>query len=175
MENTDENEIFEKNMKLAYMVANRYSNYIREKEDILQIAFEGLWLAVKKYDENKSKFSTFAVTIMTNNINYYLRSVKKESNTAHLFDNISGKENITYMDVLCDETLYMEEAENRIILRNCLKQIRLNDKEQIIFKYWLEGKRQEDISKLTKTSQPSVSRTIKRIKAKLRRKIRFIE
>lgn len=175
MENTDENEIFEKNMKLAYMVANRYSNYIREREDILQIAFEGLWLAVKKYDENKSKFSTFAVTIMTNNINYYLRSVKKESNTAHLFDNVSGKENITYMDVLCDETIYMEEAENRIIIKNCLDNLKLSCREQLVFKYWLEGKKQEDIAILLGTSQSSICRSIKGIKQKLKRKIRFTE
>ena len=172
MGNTDEIEIFEKNMKLAYMVAHRYKNYPKEKEDITQIALEGLWLAIKNYDEKKSKFATFAVRIMTNNINYYLRSVKKESNIISLYDSIPGNtENIEYIDVISDNSFGIEDLETKIFIKDTLENLNANleEKERIIFKYWLEGKKQIDIADLLGVSQPSISRSITEIRRKLKR------
>lgn len=169
MERTDENEIFEKNIKLAYMVVHRYKNYIKEKEDITQIAMEGLWIAVKNYDQNKGKFSTFAVRVMTNNINYYLRSVKKEANNIHLYDPIcGGTEKLTFNDILMENSFSMEEVEERVAIEDCFKRLNLRGKEQEIFSLWLEGKKQTDIAEAVGKSQSSVSRSIEYIKKKLK-------
>ena len=173
MGNTDENEIFENNIGLAYMVAHRYKNYPEEKEDIFQLAYEGLWKAVKKYDKDKSKFSTYAVRIMTNNINNYLRGKKKERKTDSLDRGIEQCESgmlskISLMDLqMCDGD-FTEEVENKIILEETLKKLKLDEKQELVFKYWVAGKRQIEIAKLVNISQPSVSRIIEVIKNKLK-------
>lgn len=170
----DENEIFENNIRLAYMVANRYKNYPKEKEDITQIALEGLWTAAKKYDENRSKFTTFAVSIMSNKINYYLRSVKKERESIHLYDKIPGKtENIELIDVLSGDDFDIEEIESKIIIQNCLNDFTLSDKERTILKYWLEGKKQDYIASVLSISQASVSRIVSKIINKLKKRFNF--
>ena len=77
-------EMFNKNIKIAYKIANRYlTNYASEYEDIKQIALMGLWKAVSTFN-NTHAFSTYAYTVISNEINYYLRTVKKHYNTISL-------------------------------------------------------------------------------------------
>lgn len=48
-------------------------------EDYIQVGLIGLLKAVRKYDENRSRFSTFATTCIKNElINFVNRSVKKD-------------------------------------------------------------------------------------------------
>lgn len=67
-----EQEIID-NEKLVYFVINRYFPDFREDEDIIQIGRIGLWKACVSHDDTKSKFSTFAVRCIMNEIKMELR------------------------------------------------------------------------------------------------------
>ena len=60
-------------------IANKYrANYSEEFEDIKQLALIGLWKAVTRYN-GKNALSTFAYVVIQNEINLYLRKIKKIS------------------------------------------------------------------------------------------------
>lgn len=63
--------------KLVRFAINRYFPDLREDEDIFQVGWIGLWKACISYDSSKSKFSTFAVKCIINEIRIELRSRAK--------------------------------------------------------------------------------------------------
>lgn len=70
-------EMFNKNINIAYKIANKYlDNYKNEYEDIKQIALLGLWKAVLTF-KNTYAFSTYSYKVIFNEINHYLRNRKK--------------------------------------------------------------------------------------------------
>ena len=162
-------EMFNKNIKIAYKIANRYlTNYASEYEDIKQIALMGLWKAVSTFD-NTHVFSTYAYTVISNEINYYLRTVKKNYNTISLKQEI--KENITLEDILADKNNYIEKLENSLAIENYISQIRnskLNEKEKMVFELSLKGYKQRQIAKIIGCSQTEVSRKIRKLRTKIK-------
>ena len=162
-------EMFSKNIKIAYKIANRYlTNYASEYEDIKQIALMGLWKAVSTFD-NTHVFSTYAYTVISNEINYYLRTVKKHYNTISLKQEI--KEDITLEDVLADKNNYIEKLENSLDIENYISQIRnskLKEQEKIVFELTLKGYKQRQIAKIIGCSQAEVSRKIRKLRFKIK-------
>lgn len=61
------------NDKLIYFVINRYYPDFIEDEDIIQSGRIGLWKACISYDASKTKFSTYAVKCIMNEIRAELR------------------------------------------------------------------------------------------------------
>lgn len=77
-------ELFEKNINLAYKIANTYRDkYPTEYEDIKQVALIGLWKAVQKYD-GVSKLSPFAGVVINREIIRYTSKQIKHLETSHL-------------------------------------------------------------------------------------------
>lgn len=65
-------EIFEKNINIAYKIANKYLiNYKDEIEDIRQIALIELWRCVQNWD-HKHALTTYAYICIPGKINKYL-------------------------------------------------------------------------------------------------------
>ena len=162
-------EMFNKNIKIAYKIANRYLiNYANEYEDIKQIALMGLWKAVSTFD-NTHAFSTYGYTVISNEINCYLRTVKKHYNTISLKQEI--KEDITLEDVLADKNNYIEKLENSLDIENYISQIRnskLKEQEKIVFELTLKGYKQRQIAKIIGCSQAEVSRKIRKLRFKIK-------
>ena len=75
-----EEQLILKHYGLAVSQALRFiGNDKQLLEDYIQVALIGLLKAVRKYDENRSKFSTFAITCIKNElINFVNRSVKRD-------------------------------------------------------------------------------------------------
>lgn len=160
-------EIFNKNINIAYKIANKYKvNYINEYEDIKQIALIGLWIASDIWDENKGAFTTIAYTVISNNINHYLRSVKKygERNIS-IYSNVS--ENQTIFDILEDPYDLDEEILSKVHIENALKQLYLTDMEKIVAEKLSQKQSQRKIGKDLGLSQPQISRYKSKIKDKL--------
>lgn len=163
-------EMFEKNMKLAYKIANKYrTNYIEEYEDIKQIALLGLWNAVLTF-KHTYVFSTYAYPVISNTINMYLRKNKKHKNNISI--ETEFKENLTIADTLEDDQDYIlqfhdkeEIAEMKQTLKS--KWSNLNIQEQNVIAKTLQGKTQTEIAKDLGTSQVQVSRVRNRLKKKL--------
>ena len=162
-------EMFNKNINIAYKIANKYLiNYANEYEDIKQVALMGLWKAVLTFN-NRHAFSTYAYTVISNEINYYLRTTKKHYNTISLKQEIGEK--ITLEDVLADKNNYIEKSENNLDIENYITQIRnskLKEQEKIVFELSLKGYKQDKIAKTVGCSQPTVGRIIRRLREKIK-------
>lgn len=61
------------NKKLVYFVIKRYFPDSRDDDDIFQVGWIGLWKACISYDSSRSKFSTYAVRCIINEIRMELR------------------------------------------------------------------------------------------------------
>lgn len=166
-------EIFNKNIKLAYKIANKYRlNYSEEYEDIKQIALIGLWKAVTRYN-GKNALSTFAYVVIQNEINLYLRKTKKSVKAISI--NTEVKDNLTIEDTLrvedsIEELLdYIEQREIEQVLNKVLEQ--QTEEYKNIYELYRQGYRQKQIAETVKMSQCNVSRVIKKINKKVSNKI----
>ncbi|MFC2145621.1 sigma-70 family RNA polymerase sigma factor, partial [Actinomycetota bacterium] len=69
--------IVEKNRKLVFKIANQFKKSSSEVNDILQVAYTGLLVAINRYDpELNNKFSTFAYYCIKGEIQHYIRDNK---------------------------------------------------------------------------------------------------
>lgn len=103
-------ELFLRHMKLVYLVSKKYSSSSKyEKSDINQVGMLGLWKAVLRFDKTKKcKFSTFAVTCIKNEINYFLRNQKKEQYCLFTDCDEYELEKLSYKECL-EEKILVEE------------------------------------------------------------------
>lgn len=167
-------EMFNKNIKLAYKIANKYRiNHSDEFEDIKQIALIGLWKAVTCYN-GKNTLSTFAYVVIQNEINLYLRNSKKSVKAISI--NTEFKENVTIEDILqADDSIEefldcVEQEEIKQVLNEILESESKTNKQ--IYEMHRQGYKQNPISVATGTSQANVSRTISKINKKVSEKLR---
>lgn len=146
-------ELFEKNIKLAYKVANKYRNqYLNEMEDIQQIALMGLWKAIINYN-GKFQLSTYAWRVINNEILMHLRKDKKTPQTLSLED--LQKEMSNEMEI--NEVDLIKRLENSFSL-----------KEKNVLKGFIKGETQAQIAKKLNVTQATISRCKTRIKEKIK-------
>lgn len=111
-------QLVEDNMKLVYsLVSKEYPTYLTD-EDIIQCGMLGLCKAAEKWDEGKSKFSTFATSCIRHEIQYEFRKRAKHQGVLSLDyeikdgdttcdfvtlgDCIVGDEDVPYFDIGID-------------------------------------------------------------------------
>lgn len=83
-------QLVEDNMRLVYhIVSKEYPKYIHD-EDIIQSGMLGLCKAADKWDENKSKFSTFACRCIKNEIATEFRRRAKHQGILSLDYEVDG-------------------------------------------------------------------------------------
>lgn len=90
---TNRNELITENMKLVYYVLNKYYHKYIGDEDMIQVGMVGLVKAADKFDESKSKFSTFAVLCIRHAIQDELRKRNKEPKMMSLEDLMEDNHN----------------------------------------------------------------------------------
>ena len=164
-------ELFNKNINIAYKLAWQYKNSGIDMEDIKQICLYALWKAVITYKENYT-FSTYAYQVIFNEMNYYLRQNRKYFSDKYFSEKI-GVDDLILEDTLEDKSNMMEEIENKIDINsqiNSIKNSKLNDDLKIIFELHMQGHKQREIAKILNCSQANVSRKLCKIK-KFRRTI----
>lgn len=166
-------EMFNKNIKLAYKIANKYRiNHSNEIEDIKQIALIGLWKAVTRYN-GKNTLSTFAYVVIQNEINLYLRKSKKSVKAISI--NTEFKENVTIEDILqADDSIeefldYVEQEEIKQVLNEVLES--KNEINKNIYELYRKGYKQHQIAEMVNMSQTNVSKIINKINKKVSDKI----
>lgn len=166
----DAKELFDKHTNFAYKIANKYFNYPKEREDIIQQALLGLWIAAENFDGSKdTKFMTFAGICINNSILMYLKKIKKH--IGHQSIDAPIAENMNLLDFLEDDTDYIQELEEKIELdkmRKILDNLDLKRRNVEIFKLLLEGKKQHEVAKIKGVTQPVISRIKKRVEKKIR-------
>ena len=93
---------------LVVSQALSFCGRIHPLEDCIQVGLIGLLKAIRNYDPDKSKFSTFATICIRNEILRFKNKNKKHNECSYAIDNISYSEKIQLWELL-PENLSEEE------------------------------------------------------------------
>lgn len=150
MGRADIDQLVTENIRLAYYVANKYRNTKLDYDDVLSSCFFGLTKAAKDFDSTKSKFSTYAVLVMHNEVRMLFRYIKRRSL------NVSYEEH-NYEIYSSNDYKVIEDSDYIADLLNCLTE---KEKSVVIQIYGIgiEKVKQSDISIQLNVKQPQISR-----------------
>lgn len=173
------------NMRLVAHVTKKYSVNEDESEDLISIGTVGLIKAVSSFKADYgSRFATYAIRCIENEILMYYRSKKKTKSDVSLFEPIgTDKEGnqIQLMDVIENDDI---DVSNNILknesidkLNKYIKEV-LSEREYYILvqRYGLLGHEemtQRQIAKILGISRSYVSRIEKRALDKLKKVLEF--
>lgn len=173
------------NMRLVAHVTKKYSVNEDESEELISIGTVGLIKAVSSFKEDYgSRFATYAIRCIENEILMYYRSKKKTKSDVSLFEPIgTDKEGnqIQLMDVIENDDI---DVSNNILknesidkLNKYIKEV-LSEREYYILvqRYGLLGHEemtQRQIAKILGISRSYVSRIEKRALDKLKKVLEF--
>lgn len=173
------------NMRLVAHVTKKYSVNEDESEELISIGTVGLIKAVSSFKADYgSRFATYAIRCIENEILMYYRSKKKTKSDVSLFEPIgTDKEGnqIQLMDVIENDDI---DVSNNILknesidkLNKYIKEV-LNEREYYILvqRYGLLGHEemtQRQIAKILGISRSYVSRIEKRALDKLKKVLEF--
>jgi RNA polymerase sigma factor (sigma-70 family) len=153
-------QLIEDNMKLVYYIVRRdYPTYIAD-EDIIQCGMLGLCRAAEKWDETKSKFSTFASKCIKNEIGQEFRRRAKHQGILSLDYEVDGDdgEKCSFGDCIVSE-------EDIGYVDLSIDFQRLTKRELEICELCKQGLSYEDIGKQLGVSKQIVWKTVRKIRA----------
>lgn len=174
------NELILHNMRLVAHVVKKYSSVEEDSEELISIGTVGLIKAVSSYDiEYGSKFSTYAIRCIENEILMYFRSKKKSKNDVSLYEPIGmDKEGnqIHLVDVIenNEKEVYERVQQNTYInklIKNMKKILSQREYEIVCKRYGLGYENeytQREIAKELGISRSYVSRIEKKALSKLK-------
>lgn len=161
------NDMFNKNINIAYKIANRYRiNYPEEYEDIKQVALLGLWKAIQHYNP-KWALTTIAYKTIFNNINFYLRSVKRHKEHDFSINSIVCEDDnnqLTIEDLIPDDNDTIDAMLLDIDIQQAFEDLNLSEIESEFLDLKRQGLSQREIGEQLNRSQAQISR----IQTKLR-------
>lgn len=151
-------------MNLVYSAIHKYYPNFSKDEDVIQAGMLGLWKAAMSWNEEKHKFSTYAITCILNEIRMEFRHrckqppetlsldykvQQKDGDTTTFGDIIAGQEDIEFVDI---EGVYKK----------------LTPREQEVFKLKLSGMSNYEISDATGIPYKTVNRLLRKAKRLLK-------
>ncbi|QPX71613.1 RNA polymerase sporulation specific sigma factor [Bacillus phage SP8] len=183
--------IFKNNVPFAKHCMNRCVRGIQATceytrttyDEFCSIGFTGLWKAIQTFDVTKNiKFSTFAGTVIRNDYNMFLRSVKRSysvqvsSLDAPLHVDDDGSE-LTGLDLLADQvdliSIFDDLDTLDSILRHVMKTCK--DRDMNILYHHLEGLNQKEIAEKYGITQSYASRIVNKVQDKLKSRKDYVE
>ena len=167
-------KLIEHNLRLVVFLAKKYENTGIDLEDLVSIGTIGLIKGIKTYQTDKNiKLATYASRCIDNEILMYLRKNKKvkteisfeeslsfdaEGNELHLEDILGTDPDIV--------TKGLEHETERSIVMEEINKLNDRDKEIIVLRYGLSGKKemtQKDVADKLGISQSYISRIEKKV------------
>ena len=168
--------------KYRVMVKSKARTYFiigGDTEDLIQEGMIGLYNAIRDYDKDKSKFSTFAEVCVSRQI---LTAIKAASRKKHMplntyislnnpvvFD--SEEDNASFLDIIKNsstlnpESLIIGEESKNSLIAHIYTSLSKMEKE-ILFLY-LSGRSYSEIAEMTNKNEKSVDNALQRVKKKL--------
>ncbi|MGN0771542.1 MAG: sigma-70 family RNA polymerase sigma factor [Christensenellales bacterium] len=138
-----------------------------DKEDLFEEGWIGLYKAVLSYDKEQNvSFYTYACSCIRNKL---YDAIKKYNAPAH--NALSERVDIAQSNDLEDEDSCMEEKTmERQIVDAVIKGLskELNEQEQKVLKYYLDGEQYSAIAEQVGKSEKYVDNTIQKIKRKIK-------
>lgn len=164
----DIDELYRSNMNFIHYTANKFNNLNFEYEELISCGNLAFAKAIKSFNPSKCRWITYFGRIMSNEI--LLMNRKKKNDTDISIDEpFYIDESITIGDSIQSNEDTASLAINTIILKKILNNINTSDDiNSIVFKLYLLGLRQEDISVKVNLTQSYISRIIKSMSIKFR-------
>ena len=172
-------KLIEHNLRLVVFLAKKYENTGVDLEDLVSIGTIGLMKGIKTFSMDKNiKLATYASRCIDNEILMFLRKNKKvktevsfdeslsfdaDGNELHLEDVLGTDPNIV--------TKPLEDELNRNLMLEEINKLPKRDKEIIIMRYGLYGKKektQKEVAEILGISQSYISRIEKKVIKRLK-------
>jgi len=107
-------KLIEHNLKLVVMIVNKYSKDLETVKEMISIGVIGLIKAVDTFDISRGKtFSTYATTVITNEILMEFRKLKKSKRNISIDNPLSENENLCVGDTIIDDADIVEDYERK--------------------------------------------------------------
>lgn len=166
----------ERNIHLALSVVKMFQNTNFDEDDLFGTASIGLVKAAKKFKpELGYEFSTFATTVIKNEILIEIRNSKRSVKcAASLDDTVNfGKDGVCELRDVIPSDFNIDDfiilAKTQAIIEECISEEKERNKNIIIC--FLNGIDQKENGRINGVSQTQVSRTLKKFKANLKGRI----
>ena len=172
--------LVEHNLRLVVYIARRFENTGTNLEDLISIGTIGLIKAIGTYRlEKKIKLATYASRCIENEILMHIRKTNNQRTEVSLDEpiNMDGDGNeLLLSDILgTDEDMILRPLEDDVdlrVLRQALKELPDREREIVLMRYGLEGRReltQKEVAQKMGISQSYISRLEKRIMQRLKK------
>lgn len=174
--------LIERNLRLVVYIARRFENTGVNLEDLISIGTIGLIKAIGTYRRDKNiKLATYASRCIENEILMHIRKISGQKAEVSLDEpiNMDGEGNeLLLSDILGtdEDTVFrpLEEDVDLCLLRQALKGLPAREKEIVVMRYGLEGRKeltQKEVAQKMGISQSYISRLEKRIMLRLRKEL----
>ena len=174
--------LIEHNLRLVVFIARRFENTGINLEDLISIGTIGLIKAIGTYRRDKNiKLATYGSRCIENEILMYIRKIASQKAEVSLEEPINmdydGNE-LLLSDILgTDEDIVtgrMDDEVDLMLLRQALAQLPPREKEIILMRFGLEGRKemtQKEVAQFMGISQSYISRLEKKIMQRLKKEI----
>lgn len=173
------------NFNTIYYVANKFATYSATLEDLIEAGQMGYAKAIYSYDPSRgTKFSTFAINCIQNEVKFHLRKVRKYYDNDISINAIRHQDkngnDLTLEDTLADDDSTPEEVARaeamNIAIQDTLKLLSPRERHVIIYRFGLLGekeKTQNEIAELLNMSQANISKIEKNCLEKMKELLAF--
>lgn len=172
--------LVEHNLRLVVYIARRFENTGINLEDLISIGTIGLIKAIGTYKlEKKIRLATYASRCIENEILMYIRKTAPQKAEVSLDEpiNLDGDGNeLLLSDILGTDpdaiSRPMEDDADLTVLRQVLRELPQKEREIILKRYGLEGRKeltQKEVAQQLGISQSYISRLEKRILLRMRK------
>lgn len=175
-------KLIESNMRLVtYRVSTRYGSVNYDKEELISIGNLGLIKAVDTFDPKREiLLSTYAIKCIDNEINMFLRKLKKVQKDISLSQpvNIGQKDTERHIEDFLSDGLDIEEeyinTETILRVRELVKKLPPALRETISLYYGFNGGKrytQEEIAKKANCFQSTIHKRLKKAEKLIKREL----
>ena len=174
--------LIEHNLRLVVYIARRFENTGVNLEDLISIGTIGLIKAISTYRLDRNiKLATYASRCIENEILMHIRKISGQRAEISLDEPINmdydGNE-LLLSDILGTDgdmiSGKLEEAVDLQLLRQALKELPDREREIILMRFGLEGRKeltQKEVARKMGISQSYISRLEKRIMLRLKKEL----
>ena len=174
--------LIEHNLRLVVFIARRFENTGTNLEDLISIGTIGLIKAIGTYRRDRNiKLATYASRCIENEILMHIRKISGQKAEISLDEPINmdydGNE-LLLSDILgTDENVVTGRLEDDVdiqILRQALRELPPREKEIVVMRFGLEGRKeltQKEVAQKMGISQSYISRLEKRIMQRLKKEL----
>ena len=136
------NRLLEENKRLVgYLLKNRYSSCVEQKDDLFSVGMIGLWSAIKKFAPELGSFSSYAVWKIRSAIYREIRMRNTKKKREISLDAFEDKDKFSIRENTGLEHIFVSDA-----VASIMSKLKAKDREVLAMRY-LQGASLETIGK----------------------------